>query len=215
MLNNTNQDKKIITIGIVVIFLGIVLLSSNYLQEKKDKAFETINFDLFKDNISEVEDNSLSMNETLQGEVEHKKIEKKSDYTTYYIGYIEIPKIHLKKGFVDKKSRQNNVEQNVTIVNPSSYPNIEKGNFILAAHSGNGYVGYFRNLYQLKRGDKVYIQYEGIKYTYQIKDIYEQPKKGTIQIYRDRQKTVLTLITCTNNNDKTQTVYIAEQIEKK
>ena len=51
------------------------------------------------------------------------------------------------------------------------------------------------------------------KYTYKIVNIYTQPKVGNIAIYRDYSKTTLTLITCTNNDSTTQTIYIAELIK--
>ena len=50
------------------------------------------------------------------------------------------------------------------------------------------------------------------KYTYRIVNIYTQPKTGKLAIYRDYSKTTLTLITCTNNDSTTQTIYISELI---
>ena len=57
------------------------------------------------------------------------------------------------------------------------------------------------------------MSYKGKKYTYKIVNIYTQPKVGNIAIYRDYSKTTLTLITCTNNDSTTQTVYIAELVK--
>ena len=48
------------------------------------------------------------------------------------------------------------------------------------------------------------------KYAYKIVNIYKQDKVGTIAIYRDYNKTTLTLVTCTNYESTTQTIYIAE-----
>jgi LPXTG-site transpeptidase (sortase) family protein len=93
-------------------------------------------------------------------------------------------------------------------------PDVDKGNFILAAHSGSAYISYFNDLYKLSTGDKAYVTYNGVKYTYQIKKIYTQPKTGQIGIYRDHDKTTLTLVTCTNTDKTTQTIYIAELISK-
>ena len=61
-----------------------------------------------------------------------------------------------------------------------------------------------------KIGDKAYVSYNGKKYEYEIKNIYTQPKTGKLAIYRNYDKTTLTLITCTNNDSTTQTVYISE-----
>ena len=43
---------------------------------------------------------------------------------------------------------------------------------ILAAHSGNSYVSFFRNLKKLDMKDKVYFYYEGVKYIYEVCNKY-------------------------------------------
>ena len=69
-------------------------------------------------------------------------------------------------------------------------------------------------MYKLVVDDVAYVYYNNIKYTYKIVNIYTQPKTGVIGIYRNTNKTTLTLITCTNNDKTTQTIYIAELIDK-
>ena len=101
---------------------------------------------------------------------------------------------------------------NIQTINPSDYPDVEKGNLILAAHSGTSSISYFKNLYQLTTNDKINILYNNQKYVYNIVKIYTVPKTGEVAIYRNEEKTTLTLITCTKNDDTTQTVYIAELI---
>ena len=54
--------------------------------------------------------------------------------------------------------------------------------------------------------------YNNKKYTYKIVNIYNQTKKGSLNIYRDTNKTTLTLITCTKDDKTNQTVYILELI---
>ena len=71
---------------------------------------------------------------------------------------------------------------------------------------------YFKDLYKLDVGDKAYVSYKGVKYTYKIVKIYKQKKQGYVTIYRDPDKTTLALITCTKGDKKSQTVYIAERI---
>ena len=93
-------------------------------------------------------------------------------------------------------------------------PDIQNGNLILAEHSGDSYIAYFRELYRANKGDFVYVTYNGIKYTYKITDIYFQNKTGQIGIYRDYWKTTLTLVTCTKDSDEKQTIYIAELVSK-
>ena len=126
-----------------------------------------------------------------------------------YIGYISIPKINLQKGLVNKTSPENDVEKNIFTASNSTYPDQKNNNLILAAHSGYGYKAIFNELYQLNKGDIVEITYKSKIYTYKIDNIYKELKKGVIAIYRDYNKSTLTLVTCTNNDDTTQTVYIA------
>ena len=125
---------------------------------------------------------------------------------------LEIKKINLKKGFVNPSSKYNNIKYNITIINGSTFPDVEKGNFIIAAHSGTGSIAFFKNLYKLKIGDEAVVTYKSKKYNYKIVKIYKQPKKGYITVYRDVKKTTLTLITCTKNDSKSQTIYIAELV---
>ena len=49
-------------------------------------------------------------------------------------------------------------------------------------------------------------------YTYKVVNIYKEEKDGTIAIYRNKEKSTLTLITCTKNDNTKQTVYILERI---
>ena len=131
-----------------------------------------------------------------------------------YIGILEIPKVNLKQGFLDIDSKYNDVDYNITVVQTSTFPDVEKGNFILASHSGNSYISYFKNLYKLEIGDEAYIYYNSIKYSYKIVNIYNVEKTGQVAIYRNSDATCLTLITCTKNSDHEQTVYILELFDK-
>lgn len=232
--DKTNKRSINISLGVILVVIGILLVSSDYLKEKKNRAFEIINFELY--NLEEKNDEGDYKNDELsdilkeEEKVEPPKEEKPEETPLpapnptpqpeqnqpayYYIGLLEIPKIGLKKGFVSPDSSHNNVDENITIIKKSTLPNVDKGNFILAAHSGTGYISYFKNLYQLVVGDYAYIYYENIKYVYKIVDIYTQPKNGKISIYRDYNETILTLITCTKNDETKQTVYIANLVEK-
>ena len=158
-------------------------------------------------NINTGSNNTKTSKETTAVDTQKKNTDKKNNY---YIGYLEIPKVDFKRGFVDINSKDNVVSKNISIISGSKYPDVEKGNFIIAGHSGTGIHSYFKNLYKLKIGDKAYVYYNNVKYTYKIVKIYKHPKDGTVAIYRDYDKTTLTLITCTKNDKKTQTVYIAE-----
>ncbi len=127
-----------------------------------------------------------------------------------YIAYLKIDKINLNTGLVAKNSFYNNVDRNVLTQKSSEYPDVSGSNLILASHSGNSNISYFRNLYKLKIGDKAVLSYKNHNYSYKIVDIYEVLKKGTVPIRRNKNATCLTLITCTKNSKTKQTVYILE-----
>lgn len=202
------QEKRISSstvaaIGSVIILIGGFFLSYNYIQSKRIVAYDYMANVFYKEQDVEL----------LEYDGELKQEEKEEDLgevTNDYIGYLTIPKINLKKGFLDMRSELNNVEQNVTVIKGSSYPTKDKGNLILAAHSGSGWKAFFNDLYKLSTGDTAEVSYKGKKYTYKIVNIYKQEKIGKIAIYRNYNKTTLTLITCTNFDKATQTVYIAE-----
>ena len=205
---NNRQEKRISSstiavVGSVIILIGGFFLSYNYIQSKKIIAYDYMANVFYQSEEVEIL--------TYDGELEEEqKQEELGEITNDYIGYLTIPKINLKKGFLDVRSELNNVEQNITIIQGSSYPDKEKGNLIIAAHSGSGWKAFFNDLYKLSTGDTAEVSYKGKKYTYKIVNIYKQEKTGKIAIYRNYDRTTLTLITCTNFDNATQTIYIAE-----
>lgn len=213
------KNSQLFMIGLVVIVIAISILSYNYLLDKKKTVYTKMSIKLFENEVAEniqKEETEKIENDKVEAIDQVQVIEDKEEtkISFEYIGLIEIPKINLKKGFLDPKSSYNKVDYNVTVINTSVFPDVELGNFILAAHSGNAYNSYFGKLYKLKKGDVVYIYYEGIKYEYKIVNIYEVEKTGEVNIYRNFDATTLTLITCTLNSNTKQTVYIAELYNK-
>lgn len=234
------KKRKVLRLGIIILVLGISLISFEYFTAKKTYAFDYMNNKLYLSSSEmpeyvelEDEEGVTTEEETEEEEVEEqqtttpqnnnnnsnntgstptKKEPKKETY--YYVGYLEISKIKFKRGFVDINSRDNVVSKNITIISGSKYPNVDKGNFIIAGHSGTGVHSYFKNLYKLSLNDTAVVYYKNVKYTYKIVKIYKQPKDGSIAIYRDYNKTTLTLITCTKDDKKSQTVYVAELVKK-
>lgn len=198
------SNKTVVIIGFIIIGIGIFLITNDYFMGKKDKAYEKISISLYSEHEGKKVDNTpqniatadISTNvESTNGE---------------YLGILRIDKINLEQGFYDKGNALNTVDKSVTLLGPSNYPDQKKGNTILVAHSGTSYLGYFKNLYQLKVGDLATIKYKGKTYLYKIVNIYDDKKDGDVTIYRNRNKTTLTLITCTKNDDTKQTIYIAE-----
>ena len=100
------------------------------------------------------------------------------------------------------------IEYNVTILEESNFPDEEYGNVILAAHNGPADIAYFNQLHQLEVGDMAYVYYNGIKYGYEVSDIYDVAKDGTVEISRNQNLNTLTLITCKKNTSDRQLVII-------
>ena len=140
-------------------------------------------------------------------------ISKKNTTNGNYIGVLEIPKIRLKKGFVDPFSIHNNIGENITILKPYMMPNERNSTFLLAAHSGNSNISFFKDLYKLSIGDTIYIYYGNKKYIYEVVKYYEEDKKGTITINDNNNIKKLVLTTCKSFNK--QLIYIAHLKEVK
>ena len=197
--------------GSLLIFMGVISLSWNYLVKVREGLFadmkiammdapETVNPN-GNDNITPDVINEVNVENNYE-----------IDYSSY-LGVLEIPKIGLKRGFYGVDSKYNNIKYNVTMVEGTDLPDVPQGNLILMAHSGDSYISFFAYLYKLEVGDDCYVTYNGNGYHYQIVDIYEVEKNGFVSIKRNKYKNTLTMITCTKDNDYSQTVYIAELIE--
>ena len=203
--NKKKFKSQFLVIGSLSILIGISIIGYHIYSDYRLKNIEDNNIQEFF--------NEEQKEETIQEEVFVEVENKNVDETNYdYIAVLEIPKINLKRGLSQDKY-YNNVNRNVEILKGSTMPNISKGNFILAGHSGSGRVAYFRNLNKLTIGDISYIYYGGIKYTYKVNNIYDIEKTGTATITRDLNKTTLTMITCRHNTNK-QIVIISELINQ-
>lgn len=222
-MENSNLKKRI-TLGLILITIGIFYFSSNYIKEKRELVFSQMNLELStilaEDElvtgpiVEEVTEEVSSPVETPPQISEPIQTPSENNNTNYetYIGVLDIPKIGFSKGFYQKESALNNVKFNLKILADSDYPDQENGNVIIIGHSGNYNNSYFANLYQLTIDDTASITYQGKKYTYKIVNIYTDTKDGTVTIYRNELKNCLTLITCTKDDDTSQTIYILELI---
>ena len=215
-VNNKIKKSHVLVIGSFLVFIGIISLSWNYILKMRDEVFSDMRIammdDVFVENHEEDEIEDVPVVENV--EVNSNSSENKEYVVDYskYLGVLEIPKIRLKRGFYNIDSKYNNIKYNVTMVEGSTLPDVEFGNLILMAHSGDAYISYFAYLYKLEVGDMAYVTYAGRKYEYQIVNIYEVEKNGAVVIKRNYDKSSLTMITCTKDNDTTQTVYISELV---
>lgn len=229
-MQTLNQKKKInhriiikksqkLIIGSFLVFIGILLLGWNSIVSLRDEVYSDLKLEMTSDLeetqslitipvANNVTDNSPTTNNS---EVVNNAHSETINYNQY-LGVLEIPKISLKRGFYGLDNKYNDIQYNVTLVRGSSLPDVNKGNLILMAHSGDAYISYFAFLYKLQIGDMAYVTYNNIKYAYKIVNIYNVPKVGKVTISRNYDKTTMTLITCTKDDDFSQTVYILEQV---
>ena len=205
-----NNLKFQVAAGVILIISGIPLLLSNYIKEKRDVVFSEMNLVLSEINTRDIE------NVEEEPAVEEPTEEVKEDNNNYiyeeYLGVLDIPKINFYKGFYSKTSSLNNVQFNLFVLKESDYPDVVNGNLIIAGHSGNYSNSYFNDLYKLSIDDTVTVHYQGKDYIYKITKIYNEKNTCIVRILRNRNKTSLTLITCTNGDNYHQTIYIAELI---
>ncbi len=215
-VNNKIKKSHTLLIGSLLIFMGVIALTWNYLEKMKDEVYSEMKIAMMdKDIPQNISDNDVIDTAPVADNVNKGKAKKEKYYEidySKYTGVLEIPKIGLKRGFYNVGNRYNSIEYNVTMVSGSNLPDVVNGNLILMAHSGDAYISYFAYLYRLNIGDMAYVTYKGRKYQYKIVNIYEVPKNGIVTIKRNKSRTTLTMITCTKNNDHTQTIYISELV---
>lgn len=209
---NKNIDRKEQLIKLVASFIFLIgsfmyigRIAYNYYVELRDynKAQEFLNIGK-----EEVEEVKVDIDE--EEIKEQPKQEEKKTFNYNYIGVLEIPKINIKRGFLNIKDKGNNVNKNLQVIKGSDMPNVKNGNLIIAAHSGNSYISYFKNLHKLSNDDVAYVYFNNIKYTYKVVGKYDAEKNGKVTIHRDNKKNTLTLITCSQTDKTKQIVYILE-----
>jgi len=212
--NNKESKSQLIIVGSFFILLSVSIISFNLITDYINKQKEKDLIKQYYETEEYVVDVPVMEEEIVQEEqqVEEKKEEKKVEVN--YIAVLKIPKIGLEKGLASKDSYYNNVNRNIQILTESDMPDVDKGNVILAGHSGNSGVSYFRKLNKLQIDDTVSISYNGKEYIYKMVNSYEIEKNGYAHILRNAEKTTLTMITCKHNTNK-QLVVICELVEVK
>ena len=208
--NNKGSKSQLIIVGSLLIILGTLIIGGKYLYNYLETKNEEQLIDTFFEEQKEIAEDTTP-------EVPEEKVETEKPQPTKtkidYFAVIKIPKIGLEKGLANKGSYYNNVNRNILVVKESDMPDKDKGNVILAGHSGSGRTAYFKNIHKLERDDEVSIFYNGSEYKYKVVNQYDIEKTGTANIVRNAEKSTLTLITCRHNTNK-QIIYICELVEK-
>ena len=206
-VKNQIKNKRysiIIYMGIFLFFLGSTYLIYNHYDKiKKSNQDQEMVEEFFEEESEEVvEEQPQQEEQPIQEEV-----------VVNYMAVLEIPKINLKRGLFDKNSYNNNVNRNIYMLKETTLPDEQvNSHIILAAHSGNSYISYFRNLTKLDMKDKVIFYYKGIKYIYEVSNRYEIEKTGTTELIQTNTSDI-TLISCISGTNR-QVVYVATLIDQ-
>jgi len=194
--------------GISFIIIGILLIGVYQYRISRENKLDDEAVDIYFEKQEEALEDIT--NEEI---IEEKEESKESSEPLYeYIGVLEIPSINFKRGFLDMNDKNNTVSKNIQVLKDSDYPDVVNGNLIIAGHSGSGRIAFFKNLYKLSKGEESYIYYKNKKYIYKMIESYEVQKTGIVPIKNYSNKTILTLITCSQDEEK-QIVFINELIE--
>ena len=119
-----------------------------------------------------------------------------------YNAILEIPSINLKRGVLDINSEYNDAKYNIELIKE------DKTTTVLAAHNGMNGNSYFGKLNTIELGDEINYYKEGNIYKYIYSESYNIKKNGYADIYRKEDIKSIILITCKDNTDDAQTVYI-------
>ncbi len=192
----TKNKNKIFVFLIILVIASGLFIFFNHNSDSRALKKESSDIEQY------IEDSSTISKEEQKPSVFEKTSKNK------YAAVLEIPSIDLKKGLVSLDDKYNNADYNIQTIKSSLMPDKEKGNLILAAHSGSSSISYFKNLHKMKINDKLIVYYDGIKYTYVLSNYYDIDKTGYADIVRDKNQNTLTLVTCKRGTDK-QTIFIS------
>jgi len=128
------------------------------------------------------------------------------DINSDFLFELSIPKIKLSRIIYKYDSIHNDLSTNIKLL--TDVKKINEETIVIAGHSGSGNNAFFNNLYLLELGDVIDINYNNIRYTYEINDIYEIEKTGYMNINTEITG-LLYLITCKNHVNNKQIVYKA------
>lgn len=199
-------------LSILFTLIGLFMIFGSYFSGIKSNLFNKKNIELMEQLVLITE----SLEEINESDLDNTIVDLEDrigpDRVDAYIGYLSVPDVDIKRGFVDVDSKYNSVGYNVMLIRGSDMPDVENGNLILAAHRGNSSVSFFDKLYKLEDNAKAYITFQGKVYEYELKNRYLEEKDGELTIRRNANVNTLTLITCTRNDKTTQTVFIFELV---
>lgn len=174
-------DKKIV----VILSIILLLISLGYI----------VNYSYHY--IADTRNNKRAINDYFNDEIKENYNEKYK-----YNSILEIPSLNLKRGVLSIDNSYNKAKYNIELVRENNR------NIILASHNGNYYNSFFGNLSKLEIGDTINYYKDNKLYKYIYMDKYDIKKNGYADIYTRNDENSIILITCKDNTDDGQEVYI-------
>lgn len=198
------EKSKLEYIGYILIIVGVIIIVIHLIVAFIEKFNVNNEIDDYIDSSSNLSHSDVAT--VVDDEILVDKIVIVDEKETFLV--LEIPSINFMKNIYNFDSKYNSVKYNIEILDASDTPDVLNGNVVLAAHNGNSKVSFFNKLYKLNIGDEIYIYYNGIKYIYKLSKVYDIKKDGIAEIYRDKNQSSISLITCKKNTKDKQEVYI-------
>ena len=119
--NNRKSPTKIAFIGALILLVGSFLSIHEYIESKKVYAYDYMSLNYSEKETIKKETIRIKQKVTEEEDIRKELESNESQIVTDdYIGYLIIPKINLTKGFVDRRSSENDVEKNILIINGSN-----------------------------------------------------------------------------------------------
>lgn len=208
------NNKQFVTIALIIILCGIAIIGHDYFMAKRAGVYEKMSIILSQEPeyVEEVPNDNKKT--PVRGDTSGRV--KKNNVTYNYIGRLKIPEINFNRGFVKYGTSGNNVDQNVAIMEGSTYPDDGYSNFILAAHNGSRWNAFFTDIDKLSLGDMAYVTYKKKQYSYKLVKRYKDRQGDGVTLYRHSGKKQLTLITCSRPDYQTNyLVLVFELVEEK
>lgn len=174
------EKKWVFILGLLIAIMGVIYLGTYFYRYYSDYSKNKKSIEVFFDN----------------------KIDDDYDERYRYKTVLSIPSIGLERGILDINNEYNSAKYNIELVSEGA------GVIILASHNGDNYNSYFGKLGKLELGDEINYYYDNKVYKYIYSESYVIKKNGYADIYRDKSRSSIVLITCLDGNDDAQIVYI-------
>lgn len=200
------MKRKIIGLCIFVVGIGIIIgtIYDVYRVNKSQKEIQSTIIQYIKDNEqkkSEIEDNVKEINE------DNETVNIKNGV----IGLISIPKIEVENVAIEEGMSKEVLGRSVGHFEDTAMP-WQTGNFALGSHRNFPLNGYFLNIHELEKGDKITITTIKKKYIYEVCDNFKVNPSQT-EILNPTSDSSITLVTCTPGG-KERTVIKGKLISK-